>query len=415
MALSYEFSIGSVRARENSMFSEADAEQMLALKSIDELVRFLKDKGYGEGDTVDEIIESNTRKMWKYIRSIAPDFDIFEPFLIQNDLHNFKTVLKGTMSDRDYEQLMMEPCTIKKADMVKAVENRRFDVFPEWLRKPADKAYQRLAETKDARLSDAGIDRAVLERLLFLGKKSGSVFLSEYFRTLVFYANVKTALRGAKAGVERYFYDKALCEVEGFDKQAVTKEAVTSEEALVKYLEKHIGKGHGTGLRSIDPVTEAELEENAVLEMDTAQIGGVDRTTRTTSAKLGAGAKLYIRERILTEKEQTAKTEFYVEMNGKDSGVDLISRSVARDDSRQGYHSVIVGNAPCTGHSECDAIISENGKVDAAPELHAHDTDAALIHEAAIGKIAGEQILKLRTLGMTEEEAEATIIDGFLS
>ena len=238
MALSYEFSIGSVRARENSMFSEADAEQMLALKSIDELVRFLKDKGYGEGDTVDEIIESNTRKMWKYIRSIAPDFDIFEPFLIQNDLHNFKTVLKGTMSDRDYEQLMMEPCTIKKEDMVKAVENRRFDVFPEWLRKPADKAYQRLAETKDARLSDAGIDRAVLERLLFLGKKSGSVFLSEYFRTLVFYANVKTALRGAKAGVERYFYDKALCEVEGFDKQAVTKEAVTSEEALVKYLEK---------------------------------------------------------------------------------------------------------------------------------------------------------------------------------
>ncbi len=160
----------------------------------------------------------------------------------------------------------------------------------------------------------------------------------------------------------------------------------------VKYLEKHIGKGHGTGLRSIDPVTEAELEENAVLEMDTAQIGGVDRTTRTTSAKLGAGAKLYIRERILTEKEP-----------------------VARDDSRQGYHSVIVGNAPCTGHSECDAIISENGKVDAAPELHAHDTDAALIHEAAIGKIAGEQILKLRTLGMTEEEAEATIIDGFLS
>lgn len=187
------------------------------------------------------------------------------------------------------------------------------------------------------------------------------------------------------------------------------------KNSRVKYLEKHIGKGHGTGLRYIDPVTEAELEENAVLEMDTAQIGGVDRTTRVTSAKLGEGAKLYIRERILTEKEQTAKTEFHVEMNGKDSGVDLISRSVARDDSHQAYHSVIVGNAPCTGHSECDAIISENGKVDAAPELHARDNDAALIHEAAIGKIAGEQILKLRTLGLTEEEAEATIIDGFLS
>ena len=168
-------------------------------------------------------------------------------------------------------------------------------------------------------------------------------------------------------------------------------------------------------LETIDPVTEAELEEGSVLEMDTAQIGGVDRTKRCTKAKVGAGAKLLIRERILTEKEQTAQTEFEVELNGKDSGVDLISRSVARDNSRQGYHSVIIGNAPCTGHSECDAIISENGKVDAAPELHAHDNDAALIHEAAIGKIAGEQILKLRTLGLTEEEAEATIIDGFLS
>ena len=187
------------------------------------------------------------------------------------------------------------------------------------------------------------------------------------------------------------------------------------KNSKVKYLEKHIGKGHGTGLRSIDPVTEAELEEGAVLEMDTAQIGGVDRTLRKTAAKVGAGAKLLIRERILTEKEQTAQTEFSVELNGKDSGVDLISRSVARDNSHQAYHSVITGNAPCTGHSECDAIISENGKVDAAPELHARDNDAALIHEAAIGKIAGEQILKLRTLGMTEAEAEATIIDGFLS
>ena len=128
----------------------------------------------------------------------------------------------------------------------------------------------------------------------------------------------------------------------------------------VKYLEKHIGKGHGTGLRSIDPVTEAELEEDSVLEMDTAQIGGVDRTTRITKAQLGARAKLLIRERILTEKEQTAKTDFRVEMNGRDSGVDLISRSVARDDSHQEYHSVIVGNAPCTGHSECDAIIERS-------------------------------------------------------
>lgn len=183
----------------------------------------------------------------------------------------------------------------------------------------------------------------------------------------------------------------------------------------VKYLEKHIGTGKGIGLRSIDPVTEAEIGEGATLEMDTAQISGVDRTLRKTRAKLYKNARLLIRERILTEKEQTASTDFSVEMDGEGSGVDLISRSVARDQSKQSYRSVIIGNAPCTGHSECDAIISGNGRVSASPELHANNEDAALIHEAAIGKIAGEQIMKLRTLGLTEKEAEATIIEGFLN
>ena len=183
----------------------------------------------------------------------------------------------------------------------------------------------------------------------------------------------------------------------------------------VKYVEKHIGTGKGFGIRTIDPVTEVFLEENAVLEMDTAQIGGVDRTTRKTKATVAAGGKLLIRERILTEKEQTADTEFEVELNGEDSSADIVSRSVARVASRQSYVSTIVGNAPCSGHSECDAIIDGTAVVDAAPKLWAHNADAALIHEAAIGKIAGEQILKLRTLGLTEEEAEKKIIEGFLS
>ena len=183
----------------------------------------------------------------------------------------------------------------------------------------------------------------------------------------------------------------------------------------VKYVEKHIGTGKGFGIRTIDPVTEVFLEENAVLEMDTAQIGGVDRTTRKTKATVAAGGKLLIRERILTEKDQTADTEFEVELNGEDSSADIVSRSVARDASRQSYVSTIVGNAPCSGHSECDAIIDGTAVVDAAPKLWAHNADAALIHEAAIGKIAGEQILKLRTLGLTEEEAEKKIIEGFLS
>lgn len=183
----------------------------------------------------------------------------------------------------------------------------------------------------------------------------------------------------------------------------------------VKYVEKHIGLGKGVGLRTIDPVTEAELGENSVLEMDTAQIGGVDKTLRKTRATCAKGAKLIIRERILTEKAQTAVTDFLVELNGEGSGADIVSRAVARGESHQEYSSVIVGNAACSGHSECDAIIDGKATVDAAPKLSANCCDAALIHEAAIGKIAGEQIIKLRTLGLTEEEAEAKIIEGFLN
>ena len=182
----------------------------------------------------------------------------------------------------------------------------------------------------------------------------------------------------------------------------------------VTYLEKHIGQGTGKGERSIDPVTEAVLDEGAVLEMETSQLGGVDRSTRTTRAVLAARAQLLIRERLLTEGQQQVHTEFEVELNGDDSGVDLISRSVARGSSYQAYRSRIAGNARCTGHSECDAIIADQGRVDAAPELSANHGDAALIHEAAIGKIAGEQIVKLRTLGLTEAEAEAKIVAGFL-
>ena len=185
--------------------------------------------------------------------------------------------------------------------------------------------------------------------------------------------------------------------------------------AKVKYIEKHVGTGGGTGLRSIDPVTEAFLEKDAVLEMDTSQIGGVDRTTRDTRCTLGEGAKLIIRERLLTEKQQTANTNFTVTMQGDGSAADVVSRSVAKDESRQEYVSVIIGEAACTGHTECDAIISGKAHVDASPRLYARNEDASLIHEAAIGKIAGEQILKLRTLGLTEQEAEAKIVGGFLS
>lgn len=184
--------------------------------------------------------------------------------------------------------------------------------------------------------------------------------------------------------------------------------------ARAVYEEKHIGTGEGTGERRIDPVTHVELSEGSVLEMNTIQIGGVDYSTRKTEGWIGDRAKLIIHESIMTENKEYAKTEFEVEMRGEDSAVDLISRSVAKDESYQDYHSVIKGNNRCTGHSECDAILVGHGKVNAAPELYAGHLDAELIHEAAIGKVAGEQILKLRTLGLSEEEAENHIINGFL-
>ena len=236
MAYSYEFSIGSVRAKENSLFSEADTEQMLALKSESDLVRYLKDKGYGEGNTVSEILDSNTRRMWAYIKSIAPDMGLFLPFFYQNDIHNLKTVLKGTMADRDYETLLMEPCSIPKEALIKAVENRRFEGFPQWLQRPANRAYQILAETKDARLSDAYLDRGVLDELLVQAKRSRSPFLMAYFNNMVFYADVKTALRGARVGASRYYLEKAIAECEGLDKAEMVKAALQGSEALIKYL-----------------------------------------------------------------------------------------------------------------------------------------------------------------------------------
>lgn len=186
------------------------------------------------------------------------------------------------------------------------------------------------------------------------------------------------------------------------------------KDAKVKYVEKHYGEGDGNGERLMHPTTEIFLGEGAVLEMDTVQIKGIDSTNRVTRAELKAGASLTIREKIMTHGKQSATTDFVVDMNGVDSHVNLVSRSVARDESKQLFVSKIVGNAKCTGHSECDAIIMDSAVVSARPELTAANIDAELIHEAAIGKIAGEQLVKLMTLGLTTQEAEEQIINGFL-
>ena len=186
------------------------------------------------------------------------------------------------------------------------------------------------------------------------------------------------------------------------------------KNSRVKYVEKHYGSGDGKGERIMNPETIVEMAENSYMEMETAQIKGVDSTKRHTQATLADGAKLVITERLMTHGSQYAESSFIVDLNGADSSANLISRAVARDDSKQLFLAKINGNNRCAGHSECDAIIMDNAKISAIPEITANHLDAALIHEAAIGKIAGDQIIKLMTLGLTEAEAEAQIVNGFL-
>ena len=186
------------------------------------------------------------------------------------------------------------------------------------------------------------------------------------------------------------------------------------EGARVKYVEKHYGQGDGNGKNVMNPTTVVVMEKDSYMEMETAQIKGVDSTRRDTSATLADGATLIVREKIMTHGEQFAETNFTVDLNGEDCGTHVISRSVAKDRSHQSFLSKINGNNRCSGHTECDAIIMDEASVTALPQIEANHVDASLIHEAAIGKIAGEQLIKLMTLGLDEKEAEEQIVNGFL-
>lgn len=186
------------------------------------------------------------------------------------------------------------------------------------------------------------------------------------------------------------------------------------KNAKIRYVEKHYGSGSGDGKRILNPVTEVYMEEGSICEMEMVQIKGVDSTKRTTIAQLSADSKLIVHERLMTHGEQRALSVYQVELNGDGSSADVVSRSVARDNSYQKLDMCISGNAACSGHTECDSIIMDHGTILAVPSLEANSTDAALVHEAAIGKIAGDQLIKLMTLGLNEAEAEEQIINGFL-
>ena len=184
--------------------------------------------------------------------------------------------------------------------------------------------------------------------------------------------------------------------------------------AKMKYIEKHYGEGNGTGERILNPQTIIEIEEGGIAELEMIQIKGVDRTKRDTEVILHKDARLIVSERLLTAKDQTAESNILVELKGENSTAQILSRSVAQDDSKQIFHLNMRGYAECRGHIQCDSIIMDRGQVSSIPEITAYNADAQLIHEAAIGKIASEQLVKLMTLGLSEKEAEDTILKGFL-
>ena len=188
-----------------------------------------------------------------------------------------------------------------------------------------------------------------------------------------------------------------------------------SKNSHVRYVEKHYGEGNGTGARVLNPVTNIYVGENSVFTLDTAQIKGVDSTVRETNVELGKDAKLYVTERLMTDGEQKAESNIEVQLNGEDSSAQIVSRSVGKGNSVQTFHPNAIGNSKCQAHIQCDSIIMDHAEVGSIPEIRAKNIDAAIIHEAAIGRINDEQLLKLRTLGLTEEEAEEVIIQNFLN
>ena len=186
------------------------------------------------------------------------------------------------------------------------------------------------------------------------------------------------------------------------------------KNAKVKYVEKHYGEGEGTGEKILNPVTEVTMEEGSYCEMEMIQLAGVDSTLRETDASLDARAKIVITERLLTHGRQKARSNMTVNLNGRDSSAQIVSRSVAKDSSEQVFYPRAVGNTACRAHVQCDSIIMDKAKIRSIPEITANDADAQIVHEAAIGRINNDQLLKLMTFGLTEEEAEEVIVSGFL-
>lgn len=295
---------------------------------------------------------------------------------------------------------------------------------------------EKVSDTKDfqsmaynIRKDGKAVERKITEDVSIVNKEDGSgidIYIKESAKNAFVYIPVLLT----KSGLEDIVYNDfhigknaqaiimAGCAIRNNANKNSRHQGIhrfyLEENSKVKYIEKHYGEGHGSGHKVLDPITELYLGKNSTMDMDTVQIEGVDSTVRVTKGTLEEKATLTISEKIMTSKEQYAKTEFEVNLKGKDSSAHVTSRSVATEQSHQLFISRLNGYNQCYGHVECDAILKDEGTVQAIPEVNAQHIDARLIHEATIGKIAGEQLTKLMTLGLTETQAEEQIINGFL-
>lgn len=279
------------------------------------------------------------------------------------------------------------------------------------------------------RKNGEGVERRINDNVNIVSKKDVSgidIFIKENAKNETVYIPVIVTAGGIKDVAYNDFYvgknaDVTIvagCGIHNDCHESAEHDGIhrffLEDGAKVKYIEKHYGEGSGTGENILNPVTEVKLGSNAVMEMESTQIKGVDSTARVTKADLGDNSSLVINEKIMTAGKQFASTDFIVNLDGDNSSVKVNSRSVAIDNSVQSFNSKVFGNNRCFGHISCDAIIKDEAKVTSIPEITAGNVNASLIHEAAIGKIAKEQLIKLMTLGFSEEEAEEKIIEGFL-
>lgn len=285
------------------------------------------------------------------------------------------------------------------------------------------------ADSYNIRKNGKSIDRKTNPYIDILSKEDGSG-IDIYVKENTLFGIIDIPVIITESGLKDIVYNDfhigknsnviivAGCGIHNNDKHDSVHDGIhrfyLDENSKVKYIEKHYGSGKGKGKRILNPVTEIEMKKGSSMTMDSTQIKGVDSTLRVTKAVLDEDTTLVVNEKILTHNKQYAKTDFVVALNGKNASCHVTSRSVATDESYQEFTSNIVGNNKSFAHVECDAIIQDKASVKAIPEIYANDIDANLIHEAAIGKIAGAQLMKLMSLGLSEKEAEETIINGFL-